>query len=231
MTFQSFRRALTACVLFPTFSGLAAQSSTQSAQYPALLKRIELSEKRNNERQPPDKVMDAIGVTAGMVIGEVGAGRGRYTVHLARRVGDTGKIYANDIDAEALNFLRYRCQRDEIANVEIVLGDVEDPKFPEASLDMIFMVWVYHMVESPVPLLRSFGDSLKPGAKVVIVEPVPEEIEQELKEVTARGATDVHVNVLTKESMEAYARQAGFRLIRTMEDLLEMDVIYILGKE
>ncbi len=93
------------------------------------------------------------------------------------------------------------------------------------------MVWVYHMVESPVPLLRSFGASLKPGAKVVMVEPVPEEIEQELKEVTARGATDVHVNVLTRQSMEAYARQAGFRLIRTMEDLLEMDVIYILEKE
>ncbi len=231
MTFQSFRWALAACVLLGTISDLAARSSSQSDEYSALLKRIEFYEKRNNERQPPDKVMDAIGVTAGMVIGEVGAGRGRYTMHLARRVGDTGKIYANDINAEALDFLRYRCQQGGIANVEIVLGDVEDPKFPDAGLDMIFMVWVYHMVESPVPLLRSFGASLKPGAKVVMVEPVPEEIEQELKQVTARGDTDVHVNVLTRQSVEAYARQAGFRLIRTMEDLLEMDVIYILGKE
>jgi ubiquinone/menaquinone biosynthesis C-methylase UbiE len=231
MTFQSFRWVLAACVIFPTGSGLAAQSSTQSAEYPALLKRIEVFEKRNNERQPPDKVMDAIGVTAGMVIGEVGAGRGRYTVHLARRVGDTGKIYANDIDREALDLLRYRCKRDEIANVETVLGEVDDPNFPAATLDMIFMVWVYHMVEDPVPLLRSFGTSLKPGAKVAMVEPVPEEIEQELQEVTASGATDIHVNVLTKESVEAYARQAGFRLNRTMDDLLEMDIIYILVKE
>jgi ubiquinone/menaquinone biosynthesis C-methylase UbiE len=231
MTFQSFRWALAACALFSTSSVLAAQSSTQSADYPALMKRIEVFEKRNNERQPPDKVMDAVGVTAGMVIGEVGAGRGRYTVHLARRVGDTGKIYANDIDGEALDFLSYRCKKDQIANVETVLGDVEDPKFPDASLDMIFMVWVYHMVEAPVPLLKSFDASLKPGAKVVMVEPVPEEIEQELEEVTAGGATDVHVNVLTKESVEAYARQAGFRLVRTMDDLLEMDIIYILEKE
>ncbi len=64
-----------------------------------------------------------------------------------------------------------------------------------------------------------------------MVEPVPEEIEQELQEVTASGSTDVHVNVLTKEIVEDYARQAGFRLIRTMEDLLQMDVIYILVKE
>jgi len=231
MTFHIFRWALAACVLSGICGDLAAQSSNKSDEYRALLERIEVFEKRNNERQPPDKVMSAVGVTAGMVIGELGAGRGRYTVHLARRVSDRGKVYANDIDAEALDFLRYRCQRDEIANVEIVLGEVEDPHFPDASLDMIFMVWVYHMVESPVPLLRSLGSSLKPGAKVVMVEPVPEEIEQELKEVTARGATDVYVNVLTRQSMEAYARQAGFRLIRTVEDLLEKDVIYILGKE
>ncbi len=231
MTFQSFRWFLAACVLFQICSGLAAQSSSRSEEYQALLERIEAFEKRNNDRQPPDKVMDAIGLTAGMVVGEVGAGRGRYTMHLARRVGDTGKVYANDIDREALDFLRYRCERDEIANVEIVLGDVENPNFPEASLDMIFMVWVYHMVEHPVPLLRSFGASLKPGAKVVMVEPVAEEIEQELREVTASGETDVHVNVLTRERMEAYARQAGFRLIQTLEDLLQMDVVYILVKE
>ncbi len=65
MKFQTFRWVLAACVFFPTSSGLAAQSSTQSSEYPALLKRIEVFEKRNNERQPPDKVMDAIGLTAG----------------------------------------------------------------------------------------------------------------------------------------------------------------------
>ena len=231
MTFKSFRWALALCVLTGAYSNLTAQSSNKSDEYRARMERVEAFERRSNERQPPDKVLSAVGVTAGMVIGEVGAGRGRYTMHLARRVGDTGKVYANDIDGEALDFLRYRCQRDEIGNVEIVLGDVEDPHFPDASLDMIFMVWVYHMVESPVPLLRSLGASLKPGAKVVMVEPVPEEIEQELKDVTARGATDVHVNVLTRQSMEAYALKAGFRLTRTMEDLLEKDVIYILEKE
>jgi ubiquinone/menaquinone biosynthesis C-methylase UbiE len=82
------------------------------------MERIQAYEEWANDKQPPDTVMDAIGVRAGMVIGEVGAGRGRYTVHLARRVGSTGKIYANDIDAEALAFLRERCRRSQITNVE-----------------------------------------------------------------------------------------------------------------
>lgn len=62
------------------------------------------------------------------------------------------------------------------------------PLFIAPNLIMVaasYDVWVYHMVETPVPLLESFGASLKPGAKVVMVESVPEEIEQELQEVTA----------------------------------------------
>jgi len=64
----------------------------QESSYDAQSQRVEAWEKRiNEERQPPDKVMDAIGVKPCMVIGEVGAGKGRYTVHLARRVGSKGE--------------------------------------------------------------------------------------------------------------------------------------------
>jgi len=62
-------------------------------------------EKRHNAYQPPEQVMDSLGVKHGMVIAEIGAGRGRYIVHMANRVGATGKIYANDIDKKALDYL------------------------------------------------------------------------------------------------------------------------------
>jgi predicted methyltransferase len=57
----------------------------------------------------PERVMDAVGIRPGMVIGEAGAGRGYFTFKLARRVGDTGRIYANDIDESALAHVRERC--------------------------------------------------------------------------------------------------------------------------
>jgi len=75
-------------------------------------------EKEANRLQPPDRIMDAIGVKPGMVIGEVGAGRGRFTVHLATRVGGEGKVYANDIDADALAFLRDRSVRQARAQTD-----------------------------------------------------------------------------------------------------------------
>ena len=76
------------------------------------------------------------------VIGEIGAGRGRYTVHLARRVGPAGKVYANDISESALSYLRDRCRRDNIENIEIILGEELDPLLPEKALDMVIMVFL-----------------------------------------------------------------------------------------
>ena len=84
----------------------------------------------------PDKVMDAASVQAGMVIGEVGAGHGYFTYHLSRRVGNQGKIYANDIVRRKLTYIDDECQKRNISNIETILGEVEDPLFPENKLDM-----------------------------------------------------------------------------------------------
>ena len=95
--------------------------------------RVDEWEEESNAYQPPDRVMDAIGVEPGMVVGEIGAGKGRYTVHLAVRVGERGKIYANDINNHSLVYIKRRCKRDGIKNVVTVLGKVADPRFPPSS--------------------------------------------------------------------------------------------------
>jgi len=46
--------------------------------------------------QPPEQIMDSIGVKPGMRIGEAGAGQGYFTFPLARRVGPKGIVFAND---------------------------------------------------------------------------------------------------------------------------------------
>lgn len=197
----------------------------QTGNYEVQSRRIEEWENKiNEERQPPEKVMDAIGVKPGMIIGEVGAGRGRYTVHLARRVGNEGKILANDIDENALSYLRERCRRNNIQNIETILGKVDDPLFPEQSLDMVIMVWVYHMLEQPVPLLKNLRSSLKPGATVVILDPPDEEIDEEIKEIKGKIDPD---RPTIKERIEKGGAEAGFELVR-IENFLPKDTIYIL---
>jgi len=176
---------------------------------------LEEWERQTFEKQPPEQVMDAAGIEPGMVIGEVGAGRGRVTLHLARRVGPEGKILANDIDAEGLEVLRARCEAAGISNVETILGEVDDPLFPEATLDMAFMVWTYHYFDQPVAMLKSLRPALKPGATVVLVEPDP---------VRGPGGPDHGISV---ERMRQEAEEAGFELVRT-ETILPEDLIFVL---
>jgi 2-polyprenyl-3-methyl-5-hydroxy-6-metoxy-1,4-benzoquinol methylase len=175
----------------------------------------EAQEFRINEIQPPELLMDILGIRQGMIIGEVGAGQGRLTVHLAERVGDKGKIYANDIDPAAINYLNTRCQRQGLKNVETILSLPVDARFPENSLDMVVMAYVYHHVDNPVPLLKSLLSSLKPWGMVALAEPKPAYVEANAKKLTQ-----------TNVSEEAVA--AGFTLDAVIEDRLQNDNVFIL---
>jgi len=177
---------------------------------------INQEERNGNELQPPDKVMDAAGVRAGMVIGEVGSGKGRYTVYLARRVGPKGKVYANDIDENSLAFLRDRCLKQGLNNVETVLGTTDNPGFPMGQLDMVFMTWVYHHLEHPVTLLRNLIPSLKPGGTVVIVDPDP---------IKNRGGKSPENR--SPDQIRRDAAAAGFEVVR-IETFLKLDNLYVL---
>ena len=165
--------------------------------------------------QPPERVMDTIGLKPGMKIGEIGAGRGRYAVFLAGRVGEAGKVYANDIDEDDLEYLRYRCERDSIGNIETILGTESETLFPDSALDIVFMINTYHHIEKPVEVLRSTIGALKPGGTLAFVEHSPEKL------TTGWGG-----HTTPKETVVKQAGEAGFELIR-IETFLERDNIYI----
>ena len=190
-------------------------------------KRQDEWEKAISERmQPPEKVMDAIGLRPGMVVGEIGAGNGRYTVHLAKRVGETGKIFANDINAYGLSRIRERCQRDKILNVETILGKEDDPLFPKQSLDMAIMIWVYHELDAPpVTLLKNLKPSLKAGALLVLIEPTDTEINNERAAFGLPAESGRPATLL--ERIKKEAGEAGFELFR-VDTFLPLDYICFL---
>jgi len=172
-------------------------------------------EERQNSLQPPEKIMDAIGLKPGMVIGEVGAGWGRFTVHLARRVGSTGLVYANDIDKRALDLLQQRIKKSGLANVRIILGQVHDPCFPPQSLDLAFMINVYNAFEDPARFLRNIAPALKPGGTLAIVLDDPAKSGGE----SERSAT--------REEFLASVDKAGYK-VEKEETFLQRDGLYVL---
>ena len=124
--------------------------------------------------QQPDRIMDSIGVQPGMVIGEIGAGRGYFTFKLSERVGINGKIYANDIDKDVLEDIEKRCLEENITNIITVLGKANHPQFADSSLDMSVMMIAFHDFEEPVKMLVNLRKSLRKAACVYIIERDPD---------------------------------------------------------
>lgn len=175
--------------------------------------QVEDWEVRINDRQPIAKVLDFMGVKPGMTVGEVGAGTGRVTVWLADRVGPAGKIFANDINQADLNHLAARCRKEGLNNVTTITGKVDDPCFPEKSLDIAFMTNTYHHLEKPLELVRNILPALKSGGYLVIVE------RDKDRSVHKDEAT-------TREDFRKQMEQAGFTVVKEDTSMRE-DNMYL----
>lgn len=122
---------------------------------------------RVNEAQ---SVMDLAEISKGMTVADIGAGEGYYTVRLADRVGDEGRVLAQDIDRQALRRLGSRVERERLDNVSIKLGAEDDPRLPEDSFDRVFLVHMYHEVSEPYAFLWRMRPALREGGRVIVVD-------------------------------------------------------------
>lgn len=126
---------------------------------------------RESWQRVPD-IFEAMGVVAGSVVADVGAGDGFFTTRLAKAVGPTGRVYAVDISASVLERLKTNAAREQLTNVEPVLGAPNDPKLPAATLDAALIVNAYHEMREHQSMLLAIRRALKPSGRLVIVEGV-----------------------------------------------------------
>jgi ubiquinone/menaquinone biosynthesis C-methylase UbiE len=154
-----------------------------------------------------EKAMDAIGLTAGMVVGEAGAGDGYFTIPMARRVGSTGLVLANDISQRALTSLDANRTREHLANIQTVLGTVDDPQFPRRDLQLVVLVHAFHDFSSPVEWLVNVKKYLRPGASLAIIDKDP-----------AQGA---EAHFWPKSRIVGYLHDAGFELVKAVDEISE----------
>jgi predicted methyltransferase len=122
------------------------------------------------QEEAPEQALQLIGIRAGMTVADVGAGSGYMTTRIARLVGPTGKVYANDLQPAMLQIIRRKAQSEHLANVEVVQGTETDARLPDDTIDLAVLVDVYHEFWHPQEMLRSIRRSLKSGGQLVLVE-------------------------------------------------------------
>lgn len=120
--------------------------------------------------EAPDRAVAALGLRPGQVVADFGAGTGYFTWRLARAVGPTGRVFAVDIQPEMLERLRANMAARGVTNVLTVLATEQDPRLPDASLDLVLLVDVYHELAWPHEVLTALCRALKPGGRLAFVE-------------------------------------------------------------
>lgn len=124
---------------------------------------------REAEEQPT-RAVDALRLTPGSVVADVGAGSGYYTVRLSRAVGREGRVVATDVQPGMLDLIRQKIERQKLTNVSLVQGAIDTPNLPAATFDMILMVDVYHELAAPQPFVRALKSALKQDGRLVLIE-------------------------------------------------------------
>jgi predicted methyltransferase len=119
--------------------------------------------------------MDALGITTGSAVADVGCGDGYFVEHLSHRVGASGAVYGVDVDEDALRDLRKRVEREKLANVKVIHGKTTDPDLPADSLDAVLIVNAYHERRGYDAMLRAVRTALKPGGRLAIIDAVAED--------------------------------------------------------
>lgn len=174
-------RALLAIILCTPCLFLACQQSGSSGRddlrFPApnrpvapIISSSYLDEAARDRNGEAERVIDRLGIKPGHRVADIGAGEGYYTVRLARRLGPSATIYAQDVQADYLKQLEARLAREDITGVRLVFGQPRDPKLPPASIDVAILSHMYHEIENPFEFLFRLRPALTPNARIGIVD-------------------------------------------------------------
>ena len=142
------------------------------------------------------------------VVADIGAGTGYYTFRIAPKVPQ-GKVYAVELQNDAIFYLKDKSNQLKLNNVEVIKGDEQSPNLPDNSTDLAIMVDVYHELSYPHEYLQALRRSLKPDGKLLLLEYRGEDPNVPIKEL--------HKTTIAQDNKELAAN--GFKLVLDKEFL------------
>jgi predicted methyltransferase len=214
------RSAVGAAITLASLVMMAAAQPPRNRLFPA--QELGLLEPPDRDQwQPPELIMDALRISDGATVAELGAGGGWFVVQLAHRVAQHGIVYAEDVQQEMIQLIRRRMQRENLTNVRPVLGKPTDPMLPP-GLDAVLIIDAYREMacavepacQDPVPLLKNVARSLKPRGLLGIVDfnrgeggPGPAPDDRVDPEAVIRAAAEAGLRLEKRENLPPFQFQ------------------------
>jgi ubiquinone/menaquinone biosynthesis C-methylase UbiE len=152
------------------------------------------------------KVLD---VRAGSTVGEIGAGGGELSAAMAKAVGESGRVFSNELNAKSLDQLTKRFADEGLQRITVVEGRAAETNFPAECCDAIFMRNVYHHFGDPAAMDASLFKSLKPGGRLAVIDFTPPG--EEAANPAGRAADNFHG--VKPATVESELKAAGFEIV------------------
>lgn len=158
------------------------------------------------------EIFEMAQIEEGMHVADVGCHEGYLTVHLSRKVAPDGKVYAVDVEDYRLDDLKENLKERKVNNVEVILGDYDNPKLPKGRLDAVIMMDTYHEIKEYMEVLAHIKMALKPNGRLLILEKLKTQKRGMGREEQARGHT------LSSKYVKEELQETGFTLEKEVKD-------------
>lgn len=145
------------------------------------------------------RLADLLRLQPGATVADLGAGGGAWSEKLAGLVGETGHVYATEVEEGKVEKIRKRMKDAGLDNVTAVLGDQDRTGLPADCCDTVLIRRVYHHFTDPPKMRASVKAALRSGGLVAIVDLPPQKGWQELADVPERGGHGIPMEDLIEE--------------------------------
>jgi ubiquinone/menaquinone biosynthesis C-methylase UbiE len=120
--------------------------------------------------QKPNVIADRMQLRPGMIVVEIGPGKGNYTKAVASRILPDGKVYAVDIQESVIKRLKEKVQREKIGNIEPRIDDAHNFSFSDESIDRVLAIACLPEIPNPIQVLRECHRILRRNGLVSLCE-------------------------------------------------------------
>jgi len=141
---------------------------------PAFMTRLIDNPIRRKFIQKPETVAKRMNLEPGMIVVEIGPGKGSYTKSLAKSVLPDGKVYAIDIQESIIKRLKKRIEKEKIENIIPKIDDAYNLSLEDESVDRVLMIACLPEIPDPIRVLKEIKRVLKPNGLVSLSEMLPD---------------------------------------------------------
>ncbi|MCL2487239.1 MAG: methyltransferase domain-containing protein [Oscillospiraceae bacterium] len=155
-----------------------------------------------------DEMLKYMGIKPGHVVADVGCGSGYFSYKFARMTGAGGKVYATEINKEALSYVESMRDRYQL-NIIPVISALNDTKLPAGEIDTVFMCSMYHAVYVASiefvkdAFIASIKNALKKDGRLIVVD----------NEISRAGIPDYYGSGIDRRLIISQLTHYGFRLV------------------